>query len=126
MNRYADIIERAADIMQNRGKCEGIREDGAGRVCALGALQVALGLAPYHRGDNPRVLGPGRCILPSRFETLEGEHLGPERVIDIEGLERMMRSGATVNILGLDYRILGIDIETGLVFRVKLKLGANL
>lgn len=45
-----EILERAADEMQRRGKCEGTRMNESGQVCALGAMQVASGFIP--RGLN--------------------------------------------------------------------------
>lgn len=42
----AEILDRAADEMQRRGKANGIRMNGSGQVCALGALQVANGVIP--------------------------------------------------------------------------------
>lgn len=40
----ADILERAADEMQRRGKCAGDFSDDRGRVCAHGAIGLACGI----------------------------------------------------------------------------------
>lgn len=42
----ADVLERAADEMERRGKTEGDYTDARGGVCVYGALCCALGRAP--------------------------------------------------------------------------------
>lgn len=38
----ADILAAAADVMDLRGKCEGVYTDERGRVCAVGALRLVV------------------------------------------------------------------------------------
>lgn len=45
--REAQVLRRAVEIIDERGWCQGEYEDGAGRVCARGAIHVAIGGAPY-------------------------------------------------------------------------------
>lgn len=65
-------------------------------------------------------------LLPSRA-SLSGEYLGPEKVIDVEGLRKMMLDSMPVIILGVAYRIVQVDIDTlPLAYAVTLKLEAFL
>jgi hypothetical protein len=43
-----EVLERAANEMQRRGKCEVQLVDDAGRVCAWGAISVAQGFEPQY------------------------------------------------------------------------------
>lgn len=42
-NHAAEALATAAEVMTTRGKAHGITEDHVGRVCAVGALLIALG-----------------------------------------------------------------------------------
>lgn len=38
----ADVLRKAAGVVRDRGWCRWITQDGAGRVCAYGAINTAL------------------------------------------------------------------------------------
>ena len=42
VNDTAAVLRRAAGIVRERGWCRGTQQDELGRVCALGALNIAL------------------------------------------------------------------------------------
>ncbi|WP_162959335.1 DUF6197 family protein [Micromonospora tulbaghiae] len=69
----ADILTAAADVIAQRGKCEGAYTDRQGRVCALGALRLVLtGEAeprPFAPGDR------GRQVAYIDAFTALGRHL---------------------------------------------------
>ena len=72
----ADTARKAAEIMSERGHCKGIEEDGEGRVCFVGAVNLAqLGVAmrPSDVTDYPdieAILRAAAGILVRRGEYL--------------------------------------------------------
>lgn len=56
--RPSEILERAADVMQERGQCKGLTSNHLGQVCAIGAINVASGHRPIYIEDSP----PRRAI----------------------------------------------------------------
>lgn len=45
----ADILEKAAEVLETRGWCQGTYHNPAGRVCAVGAVRTAVWGAPLLR-----------------------------------------------------------------------------
>jgi hypothetical protein len=43
VTNLSDVLYKAAEIASERGHCKNIEEDGAGRVCFIGAVNLALG-----------------------------------------------------------------------------------
>lgn len=59
MTSEQQLAAKAADILERRGHCKAILEDGNGRVCAFGALNLADHGASDHGKNNmgyPEVL----------------------------------------------------------------------
>jgi hypothetical protein len=52
LDNVSRLLLKAADVMEKRGKCEGIRTGPLGSVCVLGALDHAGGWA-----DGPEMYG---------------------------------------------------------------------
>jgi putative intracellular protease/amidase len=46
MSTVADVLDRAADVIAERGHCKGDYEGPDGSVCAIGALLVAIAGGP--------------------------------------------------------------------------------
>lgn len=51
MNETANVLRKAADYMEEHGKCSGAYEDSRGRVCAVGAIARAMNQP--HLFDGP-------------------------------------------------------------------------
>lgn len=69
----AAVFDRAADIMEQRGKCELVRKDRRGSVCALGALQLALGkrtICTLEDEVPDSVAATLAALLPERYSLL--------------------------------------------------------
>jgi hypothetical protein len=48
----AEILNRAAEIMEERGKCSGTFRDAKGRVCMIGAIYAVEGFPFYRDRDS--------------------------------------------------------------------------
>lgn len=46
-----EILSKAADLIEERGKCEGTYQDDTGALCAIGAISVAQGARPSDLTD---------------------------------------------------------------------------
>lgn len=52
----AEVLRRARSLLEERGWTQRELEDRAGRICAVGALNVACNLACYPAGNQSRLL----------------------------------------------------------------------
>ena len=50
LDEPARLLLRAAALLEERGWCQNIQEDGQGRMCALGAINNAEGAGATNRG----------------------------------------------------------------------------
>lgn len=87
-NETADVLDRAADELLMRGWTQGALEDGAGRVCALGAL-LAADLGAVRIGQDLTPVGNrafavlGEFVDAAQYDTvIAGWNNDPDRTED--------------------------------------------
>lgn len=71
MLTHTEIVQKAADIIETRGLANGVFEDlRTGAVCALGAIDVALGNNPGNgtAGYHPATFALERALCLGKYD----------------------------------------------------------
>lgn len=79
----ADLLDAAHDVMLERGRCKGNYSDDTGRVCVLGAVNVADHGSPIWRVEHETATDASACLHSHLGQSVSGWNDDPATTDDM-------------------------------------------